>query len=121
MTRTILKTPLLKHQRHRLTAENALPLLAVQVFLLKLLNGLFCGNEGLCQPPVTPTVAGGNEVGDATGLEEGVIAATFGKVRLTEADHLCQAETHHRRLGVVAVAEAVDEAGGAADDVLQRK
>lgn len=66
--------------------------------------------EGLSDLAVASTVAGRDEVGDAAALQEG--GGRDGAARaehLGEGDHLRQAQTDHRRLGVVAKPKAVTE------------
>jgi len=81
-----------------------------------------CFGEGLRDLAVASAVAGRDEVGDAAALQEGggghlaVCAEEPG-----EGDHLHQAQANHRRLGVVAEAQAVTETGSHRHDVLQRK
>lgn len=63
------------------------------------------------------TVAGGNEVGHAAGLEEGAELAA-GVEDVDELDHLHEAQADDGRLGVVAEAQPVHEAGAHGHDVL---
>ena len=61
--------------------------------------------------------AGGDQIAHAGEAGEGLQLAAHGDA---EAGQLGEAAGDHRRLGVVADAEAVAHAGGDGDDVLQR-
>lgn len=81
-----------------------------------------CLGEGLPDFAVPPAVAGRDEVGHATALQEGGGGdGAFSAEDPGEADHLHQAEANHGCLGVVAESQAVTEARSHCYDVLQRQ
>lgn len=85
-----------------------------------ILSYFACFGECLPDLAVASAVAGRDEVGDAAALQEGGGRdGALGAEELGEGDHLHQAETDHRRLGVVAEAQAVAETSSYGDDVLQ--
>eukprot|EP00965_Chrysotila_dentata_P243961 6205707-Pleurochrysis_carterae.AAC.1 len=68
---------------------------------------------------VAAAVAGGDEIGDATALEEGV-ALDGWEVEGAELLHLHEADAHDGRLGVAAQLKAVAEASAERHHVLER-
>lgn len=88
--------------------------------LMLRLSYFACFGKSLPDFAVASAVAGGDEVGDAAALQEGGGGdGAVGAEELGEGDHLHQAEADHRRLGVVAEAQAVAETGSHGYDVLQ--
>mmetsp|Transcript_39975 Transcript_39975/g.132236 ORF Transcript_39975/g.132236 Transcript_39975/m.132236 type:complete len:249 (+) Transcript_39975:200-946(+) len=108
---------------HLLGRERALELLPLQDLRLDLLQRLGLVGLGvrLRALAVAAAEAGGDQVGDAARLEEGVIVDAGGGVKhLAELDHLLEADADERGLGVAAVPESVRVAGADGDDVLER-
>lgn len=86
--------------------------------MLTYLAGL---GKSLCHFSVTAPIAGGDEVGNPTALQErgrtdGALAEDFGKV-----DHLHQAQADYRCLGVVSKAQPVAETSPDSHNVLRKK
>lgn len=91
-----------------------------ELMLMLRLSYFACFGKSLPDFAVASTVAGGDEVGDAAALQEGGGRdGAVGAEELGEGDHLHQAEADHRRLGVVAEAQAVAETGSHGYNVLQ--
>lgn len=74
--------------------------------------------EGLGDPAVSSSVAGGDEVRHAAAFQEGVGAHLAFAEQLGKGDHFHQTQSDHRRLGVVAKAEAIAESGTYRHDIL---
>jgi hypothetical protein len=98
---------------------SALEFLAVKHLLFKLLKGLSRLGKGLGNLSVSSSVAGGDEIGDSGALHKGVLG-DVGIKHLGELFHLHETEAHDRGLGVPSIPEAIADAGGDGDDILQR-
>lgn len=71
---------------------------------------LSCAGKGLCHLAVPPSIAGSDEVSDTTALQEGGRGHRALAEELGEGDHLHEAQSDHRCLGVVAKAQPIAEA-----------
>mmetsp|Transcript_40667 Transcript_40667/g.85215 ORF Transcript_40667/g.85215 Transcript_40667/m.85215 type:complete len:213 (+) Transcript_40667:391-1029(+) len=111
----------LQADHHVLGGNGALQLLPVQQSLLNLIPRLamLTSHERLGALAVAAAVAGGDEIGDATALEEGV-ALDGWEVEGAELLHLHEADAHDGRLGVAAQLKAVAEASAERHHVLER-
>lgn len=81
-------------------------------------TNLGCFGERLCDSAVSATVARGDEVGHAAALQEGGRAHLTFAEQLGEGDHFHQAQSDHRRLGVVSKTKAVAESSTDRHDIL---
>lgn len=85
---------------------------------LSSLTHLGRSDEGLCDLPVSSSVASGDEVGHAAAFQEGcrahwAFAENFGK-----GNHFHQAKPDYRRFGVVATVEAITESSADRHNIL---
>lgn len=97
----------------------SLELLPIQHLLLQFFNGLSSSGKCLGHPAVPASVAGGDQVGHATALQEG----GRGHVALAEdpceGDHFHEPQADDGSFGVVSTVEAVTEPGSHRYDVLK--
>ena len=102
------------------SGQGTLKLLAVELGLLDLLNGLVALHAVLGTAEVTTTAGASDQIGDTgTLFGEGALLDGSAEETVTEADHLHQTNTHDGRLGVVTPAHTDDPAGGNGNHVLQ--
>jgi len=118
--KVVLQALLLQEAVDLVRGARALQLLPIKHLLLDLEDGLSTLHGHLGAPEVAAAHARRHHVGHAARLlGEGRRVHAVREELLAEAHHLQDADAHHGRLGVVAPAEAVDEAGGERDNVLQ--
>lgn len=72
---------------------------------------LSCAGEGLGHLAVPPSVAGSDEISNTAALQEGGRGHRATAEELGEGDHLHEPQSDHGRLGVVAKAQPITEAG----------
>lgn len=102
------------------SGQGTLKLLAIELSLLDLLNGLVALHAVLGTAEVTTTAGASDQIGDTgTLFGEGALLNGSTEETVTKADHLHQTNTHDSRLGVVTPAHTNDPAGGNSNDVLQ--
>lgn len=107
-----------EHLDHFVARLVALKFLAIEQFLFENLDGLARLDESLRDASIAATVAGGDQIGDATRLKKGRHQEALGKEGLAEANHLLEANSNDSRLGVVTQAKAIGKASCASDNIL---
>lgn len=81
---------------------------------------LSTGYKGLANPAIPAAETGGDEIGDATALEEGRDLGST--VELVDVlDHLHETDPDDSGLGVVAELETTDKTSGTGHDVLIKR
>lgn len=120
MRSLVLHSLVLQHKVDLLCGNRSLQLLSIQHLILQSLDRLARGHESLRDLTVTSSVAGRDQISNATALEEGGQLGSRIK-DIDELDHLHQSQSDHSGLCVVAQLQAVHEASSAGNNVLEEK